>query len=96
MHNYDARSRYSREGCHRASLVHSRPLTIATASTGGSDGTTCTRDAVSGGHLDPSCTRSMLTESCLCHACSCHEVWRTETPAQVRGLSYRATCDVGE
>ena len=29
--------------------------------------------------------RSMLTEIYLCHACSCHEISRMETPGQVKG-----------
>jgi galactose mutarotase-like enzyme len=32
----------------------------------------------------PSWNRSMLTEICLCHACSCPEILRTETGGQVR------------
>jgi hypothetical protein len=32
----------------------------------------------SGARAFPSCVRSILTEICLCHACSCHEVSRME------------------
>jgi hypothetical protein len=31
----------------------------------------------------PSWNRSILTEICLCHACSCQDILRTETAGQV-------------
>eukprot|EP01047_Picozoa_sp_COSAG01_P078611 COSAG01_NODE_14591_length_1435_cov_1.172904_3_plen_80_part_01 len=33
--------------------------------------------------LIPSWSRSILTETYLCHACSCQEILRTETAGQV-------------
>jgi hypothetical protein len=38
--------------------------------------------AVSRAWAFPSCTRSILTEIYLCHACPCHEILRMETPAR--------------
>jgi hypothetical protein len=59
---------------HRGQLLHASSSDSSGMTGGGGEGEGCCSKRASVSRAFPSCTRSILTEIYLCHACSCQEI----------------------